>query len=654
MENKHTRDLAVSSMKLTDLSGNEVESVIKGQKYKLTYTFKNVGEEQTASPINSGLYTNNLQGQYYSDSRNLGNNVSGANIHLLKGQENTFTVEIDIPLNTNENMLSLYSFIPVKYDNTGDNVFIREDDIKKLEVPIKSPSGSNGENLAIVDIKLFNHKTNQEYNVENKDGTFNFDLNKSYRIEVKVQKTAGTAVLNNPELILNIRDSYGNVQEYILKSSKSFKNVGDTIIFKTGQFVENGNLLDVHAKIPSEYGEQGLNDISTDDQMVKTWQKSVNLSILSAEIIPNRFVFSENADNPPIDLPFKTTFGIDNTDNEYIEPALATIHNSNNKIVFSQRDISFTEGQTLITYYGTIPNQQLKDGNNPYKFTINYDRNIFEYDGTDNPYRDNSLTANVFVERKKTPQKEQLVCDSYNKENNWSVTFKLVRRNGYWTTKTIKTESGTETIEICRTTSIDRWEETRSYYERFGVEKIMFRSPSTIDKYNNVNDGWVDILGNNKGIVRAGQWYEFFVITRYNTNRVNIPAVPYGECGGSRTPNLSSVYSSNLIQLKMEGYGDSELHMLNSYDTKGSWSNLRRYFRPPLTSGKDAMGETTTRRYLPVTAENGRIDISIITQSMNGYYYDQNHSREKLQDCVSASIYIQNPLNLRSQTIGGD
>jgi len=95
--------------------------------------------------------------------------------------------------------------------------------------------------------------------------------------------------------------------------------------------------------------------------------------------------------------------------------------------------------------------------------------------------------------------------------------------------------------------------------------------------------------------------------------------------------------------------------MLNSYKSSGSWSDMRRYFRPPLTFGKDIFNETSTRRFLPTMAKNGQISIGIITDSsFRGYYYDKNHPNKNLQDCVSATIYIQNTLNVRSQTIGGD
>jgi len=229
----------------------------------------------------------------------------------------------------------------------------------------------------------------------------------------------------------------------------------------------------------------------------------------------------------------------------------------------------------------------------------------------------------------------------------------MFKKTGTLESKTVSTkDGGTQTVYYCTDVETETWEETRSYYEKFEVESVMFRSLTTIDKYG--GDGWINIKGNDKGEVRAGQWFEFYIVTRYQTNRRNMPDTwRRNKCNyQTRRPGAPSIENVDRISLAISGYGKKEVYILNQYSSSGGWSNQRKYFRPP--TGTDVMDETMTRRYIPTTGENGTINLRIVTEKFDGYTHDEEYNGKPLQDCRNEKIYIKNPLNLRTQQIGGN
>lgn len=290
---------------------------------------------------------------------------------------------------------------------------------------------------------------------------------------------------------------------------------------------------------------------------------------------------------------------------------------------------------------------------------INYNKDIYEYNGENDPYEDNTSNSNILVQRdKEDEEKEILDCDDYNLDNSWSQTFQMFRKTGTMKSRKVtscgKNGCKTRTIYYCVNVSYKSWTETRSYYEKFSIEKVMFRSPTTIDKYG----GWVNILGNEKGQIRAGNWYEISVMTHYEINRPDMPdRWRKNKCNyQNRSPGLSSLPKSpQFIQLKISGYGDTEYYFpLYHYKSSGSWYNHKRYYRPPLQNSTDIMGETSTRRYIPETGRDGTITFDVKTEPFRGYEYDENHPREKLQDCRIFKVYVNNGLNIRTQILGGN
>ncbi|MGF7058654.1 hypothetical protein [Brassicibacter mesophilus] len=657
VEAKNLNDLEVSSIELRNLNGSKVDEVIKGQDYKLVFTYKNIGQEETNIPINFGIYTNTLKGQYFNIKRDgiIGNTVNSVlNRTLLKGQEAEFIEDIHIPVNTLDKTFELTAFIPKNYDTSKDNIYIEADDIKKLELPIKGIT-EIPENLAIKDIRLINTYSREIYDKKNPDGSYWFELNKSYEIEVIVEKTHGVTAIDYPKLELEIRDSQDAIQQFNLTGDKRLQKVGDTTTFRLrGYRINNSsNIIDVFAKIPDAYTAQGLDDNPADNTMFKQWRSSIDIMVTQFELNPRRIKIGSEEELPTINIGFNATVSINTTEDiDYLDDILAVVQDNSNRIVYQERDIVFTNNKTIINYTGEIENYRVKDGNNPFRLIANYDKNVYEWNGTSNPYSNNVATANLLVEKDRE-YPEEIPCSDYNLQNNWSVTFRMFKKTGTLESKTVSTkDGGTKTIYYCVDVETESWEETRSYYEKFQIEAVMFRSPSTIDKYG--GDGWINIKGNSNGIVRAGQWYEFYIVTYYNTNRTSVPSTyRRNKCNyQTRSPNAPSIANVDRISLAISGYGKKEVYMLNQYSTSGSWYNQRKYFRAPLKT--DAMGETVTRRYIPTTGENGIINLRIVTEKFDGYTHDEDYNGLPLQDCRNEKIYVKNPLNVRSQKIGGN
>jgi hypothetical protein len=658
VKQKNENDLIISDMKLTDKKGDIVDKVIKNQEYILQWKIKNIGQTDTKTVIDHSIFTNTLQGQYFSELRDggIGNTVNSDNPRILKkGEEIEFKTKIHIPVNVTDNIMKISAFIPKAFD-ISDNKYIYEDDVKTIKFPIINPSGSK-ENLAVVDIRLLDSQTQIPYEQLNTDNlSYDFDLNKSYDIEVLVEKKYGTAVIIQPKLDLYIRDSQQAVEEIQLTSKNTLSKSGDTAVFRLKGYRTDGNTIDILSQIPNMYREQGLNDIQSDDTMTKIWKKEINFTATNLKLNPNHLSIGKRERLPKENIGFTVNLGSSMTSKKSIDNVLFVILDKNNNVVYEDKNIDFSGN--LIKYQGTIKNYNLKEGNNPFMAVINHNKAIQEYDGSKDPYDDNTSTSNVLVKRdKENKEKEMLKCSSYNLQNNWSQTFQMHRKTGSMKSKTVcSKKKGCRTVTYCLNVKHKYWKETRSYYERFRVEKVMFRSLSTIEKYG--GDGWVNILGNNNGQVRAGQWYEVYLVTHYETNRPSMPdRWRRNKCNyQTRSPGLSSLPNSlEYISLKISGYGETEYYSrLYHYKSENSWYNHKRYYRPELRSGTDIMNETSTRRYIPKTGKDGTILLNVVTKEFRGYEYDEKHPRKLLQDCKNIKIYVNDPLNVKSQVIGNN
>jgi len=288
-------------------------------------------------------------------------------------------------------------------------------DVKTIEIPIKGIAGMP-ENLAIKDIRLINRSTGEEYNKRNEDGTYWFELNKSYNIEIDVESTHGQTVIDSPRLELEIKDSQGDIQQFNLTGDKRPQKAGDTTTFiLNGYRINNSsNVIDVYAKIPNFYVEQGLDDDMTDNEMIKRWRSGVDIIVSNFELNPRRIRIGSEEELPTLNIGFNATVSINTTDDiSYLDDILAIVQDSSNRIVYQERDIIFTNNKTIINYTGEIENYKVKGGNNPFRIIANYDRNVYEWNGTSNAYSNNVATANLLVEKDRE-YPEEIPCRDYN------------------------------------------------------------------------------------------------------------------------------------------------------------------------------------------------------------------------------------------------
>ncbi|WP_425449814.1 hypothetical protein [Dethiothermospora halolimnae] len=683
VEPKNPSDLIITEFKLLDDEGNTItkeQGVERNKSYKAYIKIKNVGKNPTNNIINSGL-VNNLESQYFGIARDstIGDIINPETPKILQPQEESeYVIDIHIPLELSKTKLILTSFIPNMYDGI-DNVYIKKDDVRRLEFPI------NGrENLAITALKLYS-TDGELFNTKNPDSsTYFFKPTNSYPevtgydVYVKMEKTDGEKEVVNPEVNLYIKRTDGSIETKTLTVPITLNKNNRVAEYWLRELKGVDFKFDLLAQVPKKYKEMGLNDYEDDDSILKIYKCVFNLVLRSFEVNPPNITLAEDEYSKEqsfgytakahMESDFPNLQNVDNVKFIVLIDGKAVRINNNKKYDL----VHFNKSGSTVNINGKIDKRYVREGNHSVQAIINADKQYietkYETDGNDKnggpsgfralPYKDNWKGDNFKVIKHKPDREQEFECEYIRKRINWGpVTFYYHKGvGGVQHSKTVQTENGSKTIKWCDPYAEDvivhgNDEYDKSFYETFEA-RVMFASPSTGGRY-------VDITG-RKGKVIAGQWFDFYIETEYYTNRDNMPPPsPHGGvCGNviTRSPGYVRVPSSppSMEDYSVKGAGlDIEKHYARPYYRKGSSSHQIKRFRPRFES--DDFGETNNRIYTDERAVNNTIKITYETEEFKGYVYDRDEHPQGddayLQSCGTGTIEIVDPLPIKSQII---
>ena len=697
------RDLKIASFRLYDPEQArflaEGETLERDKTYKSVITVKNLSDYHTTSKNIEIHFFDGIKGEQYTNdnvSPNL-RSITSVNSQIPKSSagvvnpippEGTVQFVADVVVPKDGYVPSTVKFtalIPSLYDGI-DNIRVDKDDKVNLTFRVGSPAN---ENLKIVDIELYDATSGTLYNTQNLDGTYKFSPNRTYTAIVKMakegKKALGSATdTKHPRVLLKLIEYSGTggstkiISEYYLraKSNGYYKATTNTetitLEFDLKNFPINGNRVTLVACVPEEYSNfNGINynEITgNEDQMEKTWSADLDFAVSNFILYPAVVTASNCVTSQSQSISFSATLSmINNTADVYVDRVSLVIKDRYGSIVYRDDNVVFSSGAYSKVYSGTFPNpytlridnsssSSVRQGNNP--FTIEINTTPVRYQETN--WSNNSATNEVVLKSYCTTPQTPMPCMMPNTRTEWGpvtfqyeqgkgelvkYTYKRLVYSGIW--PNITYEEREVTSYYCYPFDEKNWETKASFWETLNITGIWFRSQDTVDKGYN---GYINIKGDNKNAtVRAGQWFEVYVETRYDTNRSEIPEPGPRRsdmCNYiNRTPGYNVVNPApSYIWWKMEGYGVDEFMPFNY----GSGGYVKRYYLPQKI---DKFGQTSSRRFIPENGKDGVINITVATDDQfYGYTLDYPlHPYKVLCDRATAKIYIVGGSNVKSQ-----
>lgn len=529
---------------------------------------------------------------------------------------------------------------------------------------------TNEEDNAVTSIDLYD-LSGKKYETANSDSTFSIDPTQRYYAIITVKRLQGSDpsyVKINPGLDVLYKTSQSNPDPVSkrIPSSATLRNVGDKIEYRLDGLYSPDGYIEINAKFNYTDIDMSNNEAS------KIWSAVYNFAISEFVVSPDKLYLQQNQYSLQQSIAFSATL----TYEIYGDAAKAygsavvprvpvQVKDQNGRVLYYEEfDLNNNKPFEIHGYLNNGSPLTLQQGNLVLTIAVNGGgknggfsyRKYIEVAGAMNAYDDNTAVTNVSVD--KAPPTVVIDCTSLRTSNTWSVKYSMFRQTGTMKSRTYTDShcskdggcySDSHTIYWCENVVTKSWQEDWNYTETFKIHAVWFRSEQTVAQGN---PNYINILGNNNGIVRAGQWFEFYVETTYQTNRPSMPATWRTDMCNyqTRSPGLSSVYGNpGYINMTISGYGTGENYAyMAPTSTTGPWySKVSKFQTPPKL---DAMGQTVTRRYIPTNGINGTINIRIQTIPFDGYIYDQNHPKVPLKDCASVTINIKDPLPLNTET----
>lgn len=597
-----------------------------------------------------------IKGWMKKDGSNLGNASNSEYIGVASDsyKKNTLlpnsSVNINTDIKTNgkwtftvpkkaEEEIKLRFEIPVKYYYRGDN-FNTDDDFLEIVLPIDGGDIGTLPKAELIDVTT--GKVVDE--VEPK---------KSYKIRYTVfskkhKKDIGEP--NNPDnpfIGLEVVVDNGKTKNPYDKITNKPIKPESSITIETDPFPAETNCVTTTWQIRQLHRDKKQSiDASNDGPMTTSWCSDINISVDDFVVNPAAIKRASNA-------PAGTTPVI----------VKADIHNSNPTNETKLIPVRIRGlGKTWTWEKSVGPNQTFKFeeslgtlpvnfGNNNFTIEVNYPvRKYEEYrmNGED-PYKDNIDYSSLLVERNTFKKR----CENIHTENEWEQTYTLTDRWHQWTdpnmvsvfdryvTETYVDEDGkTKTRQVAKYKLVNQpthfshvtavTKETRSHFEKYKVDKIMFKSKLTQDKYG--GSGWVDIK-NGIGPVKAGYGFDIYFDIKYETNANNIPHgwsnYGWGYSGDSRSvfPGVSPTPPPTLLHVEMPFSDESgkDMYYKLSGQPIGAWYNQTVRFTMPSRSDKGK--GTSNKIYVNELAKDNKYYGRIDTEDFFGYPVQPNSTK---------------------------
>lgn len=378
----------------------------------------------------------------------------------------------------------------------------------------------------------------------------------------------------------------------------------------------------------------------------KTWASDINISVNNLDIKASSFMLPVGKSSTTETLTFNFDIMNENVENQAKD--IDVVIKKDGRDIWSN-SINVPANVIYTVPMVTVPGINLGEGENAFTVEVNPPpRKWLEFwskaNNANDVYKDNIATNSVMVHKNKPAQN----CLVLNNQNTWQTTHYLREWHGYreeWYHYT--EEEGGHWHSYCVTTSERSWTENISYYERYQITNVFFRSKLTKDQAlrDGTGDGWVDIVNGKEGEVKAGYGFEIKYVVKYQTNTYSASPKPwYSDCSGkSVSPSHGShVDAPDTLQITMpfnDQSGQPVRYSLAPSSETGSWDNLTQTFEMPVHKAFNL--KNTREIFTNISAKDGDYPLRIDTYSYFYGSYDKPSTSKYLCDYKIVTISIK-------------
>lgn len=478
----------------------------------------------------------------------------------------------------------------------------------------------------------------------------------TYGLRLYVKKYVGNKKVGDPNDYYNPFASIDVAVTDKGKVTNHFERVATKdVLTKEGQvavieipnaITPNTSIVEATWKLNGIHEWMGQSTILTNDGPCKyTWASNINISVSNFVIKPSSFMLPVGQSSTTETLSFD--FDIMNSNVENQDKDIDVVIKKGGQEIW--RDTVYVPANRVYTMPTvTVSGVNLSEGENAFTVEVNPPpRKWFEFKKDavrpEEVYEDNIAHNSVMVHKNKPAKR----CEILNNENTWITTHYLREWHGYRVYWTHCTDNGCHQHSYCVTTSDVSWTETISYYERYQITNVFFRSKLTKDKAlrDGGGDGWVDLANGKPGEVKAGYGFEIKYVVKYQTNTYTASPKPWsGDCSG-KTVNPrhgSYVDAPNTIQVTMpfnDKSGQPVIYDLTTSSESGRWDNLTQLYEMPY---HNALNMKWTREvFINETAKDGDYQIRIDTFPFFYGSYDKPPTTKWLCDYKIVTIRIK-------------
>lgn len=490
----------------------------------------------------------------------------------------------------------------------------------------------------------------------NQDGVPVEDVvpNQTYNLRFYVDKVLGKKAVGDP----NDKDNpYASIEVVVSdkKTSKTITAVAKEVLTPQGKRVvidvpnaitPQTSIIEAKWQIPQKHRDnnQSMN-AANDGPYSKTWASNINISVNNLVIKASSFMLPVGQNSTNETMTF--SFDVMNENKENQDKDINVVIKKDGRVIWS--DLVYVPANKIYTIpMVTVQGVNLSKGENAFTVEVNpQPRRWFEFlkDATSpsQVYEDNITTNSVMVHSNTGASN----CQILNNQNTWTTTHYINEWHGYRDRWYHDTEDGGHWHSDCVITSDRYWTETISYYERYQITNVFFRSKLTKDQAlrDGSGDGWVDLVNGRAGEVKAGYGFEIKYVVKYQTNVYSASPKPWSsDCSGkSVNPTHGSyVDAPNTLQVTMpftDSSGQLVKYTLNASSESGSWDNLTQNFEMPTHKAFNI--KDTKEVFINETAKDGDYPLRIDTYTYFYGSYDKKPTSTYLCDYKIVTIRIR-------------
>jgi hypothetical protein len=478
--------------------------------------------------------------------------------------------------------------------------------------------------------------------------------NRTYSLRFYVDKVLGRKVVGDP----NDKDNpYASLEVVVSdkKTSKTITAVAKEVLTPQGKRIAidvpnaitpQTSIIEAKWQIPQKHRDNNQStNPANDGPYSKTWASNINISVSNLSIKASSFVLPVGQNTTNETMTF--SFDIFNENKENQDKDIDVVIKKGGQVIWS--NIVYVPANKNYTVpVVTVPGVNLSKGENVFTVEVNpQPRKWYEFlkDATSpsQVYEDN-ITANSVMVHSNTGSSN---CQILNNQNTWTTTHYINEWHGYRDSWYHEVDGSGHWHSDCVITSDTYWNETISYYERYQITNVFFRSKLTKDQAirDGGGDGWVDLVNGKVGEVKAGYGFEIKYVVKYQTNVYSASPKPWSsDCSGKTVSSTHGSYvdAPNTIQVTMpftDTSGQLVKYTLNASSESGSWDNLTQNFEMPTHNAFNI--KDTKEVFINTTAKDGDYPLRIDTYTYFYGSYDKPSKSTYLCDYKIVTIRIK-------------